>query len=105
MKPRRPFLAIWTPCRPSNRTIECLTAALALLFPLTVGATDWPQFRGPSGNGVAQEEKAPLHWGPGKNVRWKAKLPGPGNSSPIASHARVFITCAEDQGKKRNLSC
>jgi len=68
-------------------------------------AGDWPAFRGPSGNGVAPEDKAPLHWAPGKNVRWKAPLPGPGNSSPIVSRGRVFITCAEDEGRKRNLYC
>jgi outer membrane protein assembly factor BamB len=68
-------------------------------------AGDWPAFRGPAGNGVAQDDKAPLHWGPGKNVRWNAPLPGPGNSSPIVSRGRVFVTCAEDQGKKRNLYC
>src|ERR1041385_2749174 len=70
-----------------NRRIFFQTAAaLALLLSLTVRAGDWPQFRGPLGNGVAQEYKAPLHWGPTNNVRWKATLPGPGNSSPIVSH-------------------
>src|SRR6267142_2413739 len=89
-----------------NRRIFFQTAAaLALLLSLTVRAGDWPQFRGPGGNGVAQEDKAPLHWGPTNNVRWKATLPGPGNSSPIVSHGRVFVTCAEDSGKKRNLYC
>ena len=68
-------------------------------------ADDWPAFRGPNGNGVANEDKAPLHWGPEKNVRWKASLPGPGNSSPIISRGFVFVTCAEDGGKKRNLYC
>src|SRR5437899_1240877 len=90
----------------TNRRIFFQTAAaLALLLSLTVRAGDWPQFRGPLGNGVAQEYKAPLHWGPTNNVRWKATLPGPGNSSPIVSHGRVFVTCAEDSGKKRNLYC
>jgi outer membrane protein assembly factor BamB len=68
-------------------------------------AGDWPAFRGPNGNGVAQEDKAPLRWSPDKNVRWKVSLPGPGNSSPIVSRGHVFVTCAEDQGKKRNLYC
>lgn len=68
-------------------------------------AGDWPAFRGPAGNGIAPEDKAPLHWAPGKNVRWKTPLPGPGNSSPIVSRGRVFVTCAEDAGKKRNLYC
>ena len=68
-------------------------------------AGDWPAFRGPNGNGITQEERAPLHWASGKNVRWKVALPGPGNSSPIVSRGRVFITCAEDEGKKRSLYC
>src|ERR1041385_4031389 len=89
-----------------NRRILFQTAAaLGLLLSLAVQAADWPQFRGPSGNGVSPEEKAPLHWGPGKNVRWKAALPGPGNSSPIVSRGRVFVTCPEDSGRKRNLYC
>ena len=78
--------------------VLCVVATAAM-------AGDWPAFRGPNGNGVAEEDRAPLHWGPGKNVRWKATLPGPGNSSPIVSHGRVFKTCAEDAGKKRNLYC
>src|SRR5947209_12747979 len=78
---------------------------LAFLLPLAAQAADWPQFRGPFGDGISPEEKAPLHWGPGKNVRWKAALPGPGNSSPIVSRGHVFVTCAEDAGKKRNLYC
>ena len=82
-----------------------LTVALALLLSLRTMAGDWPQFRGPLGNGVASADRAPLHWGPGTNVLWKAMLPGAGNSSPIVSHGRVFVTCAEDAGKKRNLYC
>jgi len=81
------------------------TVASALLLALTARAGDWPQFRGPFGNGVAQEDKAPLRWGSGTNVLWKVALPGPGNSSPIVSHGRVFLTCAEDAGKKRSLYC
>ena len=69
------------------------------------GAGDWPAFRGPDGNGMADEKTAPLHWGPDKNVRWKAPLPGPGNSSPIVSRGRVYVTCAEDSGRRRNLYC
>ena len=66
---------------------------------------DWPAFRGPNGNGVANEQHAPVHWGPGENVRWKVPLPAPGNSSPIVVSGRVFITYAENQGKKRSLYC
>ncbi|GIW82633.1 MAG: hypothetical protein KatS3mg105_4440 [Gemmatales bacterium] len=69
-------------------------------------AGDWPAFRGPNGNGVAEEKNVPLKWDAKTNVRWKVKLPRPGNSSPIVSNGRVFVTCAEDEkGTKRSLYC
>lgn len=80
-------------------------AAATLLLARTVSAGDWPQFRGPHGNGVTQARNLPAEWGPDKNVKWFAKLPAPGNSSPIVSNGRVFVTCAEEGGKKRELHC
>ncbi|HXJ59787.1 MAG TPA: PQQ-binding-like beta-propeller repeat protein [Verrucomicrobiae bacterium] len=75
------------------------------LLTASVSAGDWPAFRGPEGNGISRETRAPLHWSPDQNVRWKVPLPGPGNSSPIVSRGRVLITCAQDQGRKRHLFC
>src|SRR5262245_39300276 len=75
------------------------------LLSASVTAGDWPAFRGPEGNGISRETRAPLHWGPDQNVRWKMPLPSPGNSSPIVTRGRVLITCAEDQGRKRHLFC
>jgi len=57
------------------------------------------------GDGTSNETGVPVHWSKEQNVRWKVNLPGPGNSSPIVSGSRVFITCAQDQGKKRGLYC
>jgi len=90
----------------SDRTrLRSDCAGVLWLMAASAMAGDWPAFRGPSGNGVAREDKAPVHWGPGTNVLWKTALPGPGNSSPIVSRGRVFLTCAEAAGKKRNLFC
>jgi len=70
-------------------------------------AADWSAFRGPSGTGLAAKgEKAPLNWGPEKNIRWKVPLPRPGNGSPIVAAKRVFVTSAEDKdGRQRSLYC
>ena len=65
----------------------------------------WPSFRGPSGNGISTARNVPLVWGQDKNIKWRAALPAPGNSSPIVSGDRVFITCAQDEGRKRSLFC
>jgi outer membrane protein assembly factor BamB len=56
------------------------------------GAGDWPQFRGPGGQGFADEPGLPAHWAPGQNVRWKADLPGRGLSSPVVSRGKVYVT-------------
>ena len=40
----------------------------------------WPQWRGPTNNGLSLEKGLPDEWGESKNVRWKLKTPGPGGS-------------------------
>src|SRR5688572_11886812 len=71
---------------------------LVACLPIAVSqAADWNSFRGPAGDGVALEEKAPTKWSAEENVVWKISLPQPGNSSPIVSKGRVFLTCAEDK--------
>src|SRR5579872_544584 len=84
-----------------------LIAALAIVLTAPAGlrAADWPAFRGPNGDGVSSESEVPLHWGPNQNIKWKTPLPAPGDSSPIVSKGKVFVTCATDEGKNRGLYC
>jgi outer membrane protein assembly factor BamB len=82
-----------------------LLAACALSAATVSVAGDWPAFRGPGGNGIAAAQSVPLHWGPDRNIRWKTPLPAPGNSSPIVSGNRVFISAASDEGHNRGLDC
>ncbi len=65
----------------------------------------WPAFRGPLRNGISTARNVPTEWGPDKNIKWRTALPAPGNSSPIVSGDRVFVTCAQDEGRKRRLYC
>lgn len=68
------------------------------------GAGDWSAFRGPRGDGVADATGVPTHWSATDNIRWKTKLPRPGNGSAIVSGGRVFVTSAEDaEGHQRSL--
>jgi outer membrane protein assembly factor BamB len=66
-------------------------------------AADWPAWRGPQGIGVTIETNLPLHWSTNQNIRWRTPLPEPGNSTPIVSPGRVFITQAA--GNRRLLMC
>ena len=88
------------------RLIPVALCAMILLSARGSLAGDWPELRGPDRNGISPETDLPLTWGAGKNVKWKAELPQPGNSSPVVSNGRVFLTCAEDEkGAGRSLYC
>ena len=55
-------------------------------------AADWPQFRGPGGQGHAAAGDAPLEWSETRNVVWKVPIRGRGWSSPVVSNGRIWIT-------------
>src|SRR2546428_3293490 len=55
---------------------------------------DWPQFRGPTGQGHSTERGLPLEWSESRNVAWKAPVPGRGWSSPVVADGPVWLTTA-----------
>ncbi len=69
-------------------------AALVVLTATRAGGNDWPQFRGPGGQGHAEASRLPMIWSPNKNVVWKREIPGAGWSSPILQNGRVYLTTA-----------
>ncbi|MBW8040271.1 MAG: PQQ-binding-like beta-propeller repeat protein [Planctomycetes bacterium] len=76
-----------------------LVLILALSFTFSdVYCSDWPQFRGPGGLGVAKANSLPTSWSDGENIIWKATIPGAGASSPVIYGNRVFLTCFTGYG-------
>lgn len=63
----------------------------------TAATEDWPQFRGPGGQGHSAESGLPLEWNETRNIAWKAPLPGLGWSSPVVGGGKVWITTAVEQ--------
>jgi outer membrane protein assembly factor BamB len=61
-------------------------------------AADWPQFRGPSGQGFSQEKGLPFEWSETKNIKWKAAIPGAGWSSPSIAGDRIWLTTSTERG-------
>lgn len=53
---------------------------------------DWPRWRGPTADGLADDRPLPVRWSPTENVLWSKKLPGWGTSSPVVFGDRVFVT-------------
>src|SRR5688572_5087920 len=79
-------------------------AALALLLPwLVAEADDWPQFRGPGGDGRSSETNLPLTWSEGRNIRWKVAIPGRGWSSPVIVGSDLWLTTATDDNRSLRL--
>lgn len=56
------------------------------------GASDWPSWRGPHDDGVAEPGNYPIKWDASTNVLWKAPLPGKGCSTPIVWNQRIYLT-------------
>ena len=72
--------------------------------PLVFGALpDWPQFRGPTGQGHAQVKNAPLRWSESENVAWHKELPGEAWSSPVLANGKLYLTNAVADGEDHSL--
>jgi hypothetical protein len=61
---------------------------------------NWPSWRGPNSTGVAPKGKPPLRWSETENVKWKAAVPGEGNSSPVVWNNQIFFQTAIKTDRK-----
>jgi outer membrane protein assembly factor BamB len=78
---------------------------IRVVMPAPGAETQWPRFRGPTGQGTAVEADIPHTWSATENVVWKTKLHGVGSSSPVIWGDQLFITAADESGKNRALFC
>ena len=69
-------------------------AAVALSLVHTASAADWPQWRGPDGQGNVPPGPLPLRWSETENVTWKTAIPGRGWSSPVIEGNQIWLTTA-----------
>ena len=72
-------------------------AAIVASTVLAGEVAEWPQFRGPDGQGRATARNIPVTWSESKNVTWKTDLPGEGHSSPVISGDQIWVTTAITQ--------
>lgn len=72
-----------------------VVASLAALVQAAAPASeDWTEFRGPTGQGLADAKNLPVEWSATKNVVWKQPIPGLGWSSPVVQKGKIFLTTA-----------
>lgn len=61
---------------------------------------NWPEFRGPTGDGQSEVAELPLHWQEQEHVTWKTAIHGKAWSSPVVWGKQVWVTTAPEDGKQ-----
>lgn len=87
---------------PNDRSVSLATSVLlaALLIHFTsqpLWSDEWPNWRGPTANGVAPPGTYPTTWNRETNIRWRTPLPGKGGSTPAVAGDHVFVTCEDGE--------
>jgi len=88
----------------SSTTFHHGLMLVLLTFGWLAAHADWPEFRGPRGDGHVSAPGdtkligLPLHWSETNNVKWKTEIPGKGWSTPVISGGQVWLTTATEDG-------
>ena len=83
--------------------LPALACFVSCAFAIIASAEDWPQFRGPRGDGTSSEAKIATTWNEKENVSWKAPLPGSGWSSPAIAGEDIWLTTATEESRSLRL--
>jgi outer membrane protein assembly factor BamB len=83
------------------KNVPCSLLVVVSLCSATCGG-NWPHWRGPAGNGAAENASPPVQWSGTKNVKWKVKLPRRENSSPVIWEKQVFVSSAAPSARKNS---
>ena len=98
LSPSLPGIEILMRC--TRRMALMMTACAALL---AVEAHDWPEFRGPTGQGLSPAKNVPIRWSGTSNVVWKTPLSVAGWSSPVLVKERLYLTGSRSKPGARGL--
>jgi len=96
-----------TAASPAGETTRCILFHLVVLtFFISsqlFAANDWPEFRGPTAQGISDAKNVPVHWSATSNIVWKTPIPGEGWSSPVLADGKVYLTTAVTDSTNRSL--
>src|SRR5436190_8377145 len=87
---------------PMISRISLWAAIWACALPV-FAAEDWPEFRGPTGQGISHARNVPIIWSATNNVAWKTPTIGNGWSSPVLQNGRLYITSSVENGPELSL--
>jgi len=75
-----------------------LCLATIVLFLSTLQADNWPQWRGPAGDGMSKETGVPTKWSKEENILWSVPLPGMGGATPVIWGDKLFLISETKDG-------
>jgi outer membrane protein assembly factor BamB len=87
------------------RTLFLFPPLVLLLASACMAGTNWPQFRGPSGDGISTDAGLPITWSESQNVVWKTPIHDKGWSSPVIWGDQVWMTTALANGTRLFAVC
>jgi len=85
------------------RSLLALTFVAIAAAAQSADSTNWPAWRGPRADSVADDRDLPLRWSQTENILWSVKLPGWGTSSPVVYAKKLFVTSQTEAGGKKSL--
>ena len=85
--------------------LRSILASFALCATAFSATDDWPQYRGPSGDGHSAAKGLPLTFSDSEHVKWKTAIHGRGWSSPVIWGSQVWLTTATEDGTALSVVC
>ena len=90
--------------------LRLVSTSLLLLFIASMASQsdaieNWPNYRGPSKDGRADDAKLPINWSEEENVTWKTAIKGKAWSTPVIWGDKIFVTNAPEDGSNLSVHC
>jgi outer membrane protein assembly factor BamB len=83
-----------------SRNPALITLGLLMVTLPCLAQDNWPEFRGPAGNGHATARNLPIKWSEKENIVWKTAIHDKGWSSPVIWGKTIWMTTATEDGKQ-----
>jgi outer membrane protein assembly factor BamB len=88
----------------SSTSLRSFAVSFLALTLLACGAAcagpNWPEFRGPGGDGVSDATELPVTWSESKHVGWKTAIHDRGWSTPVVWGDQLWLTTATEDGRR-----
>ncbi len=83
--------------------VAVVASVLGIVGAPASARSEWPEFRGPGGLGLAAARALPVRWSDTENVAWRTPVPGLGWSSPVVHAGKIYVTSATPAGDGQSL--